>query len=105
MSELDANRLLLQFEQSVREINRTEINPRIPELKLADLDPVVSMVAKARARYLKALFDLASDSDEEPRPEQIKKLQNLQQCYETLSEAAKALEIAIERGYLDVEGN
>jgi len=102
MIELDVNRLLLQFEQAVREINRTEINPRIPELKLSDLNPVVSMVAKARARYLKELFDLASASDDEPRPEQIKKLQRLRQTYEALSEGAKALEIAIERGYLDV---
>ena len=101
MSELDVNRLLLQFEQLVREINRAEINPNIPELKLEDLNPVVSMVARARARYLKELFELASVS-QEPGPEQIKKLQNFRQCYEELSEGAQALEIAIERGYLDV---
>ena len=62
MSELDVNRLLLQFEKSVREINRNEINPRIPELKLIDLNPVILMVAHARARYLKELFDMASVS-------------------------------------------
>jgi len=101
MSELDVNRLLLQFEKLVRDINREEINPNIPELKLEDLNPVVSMVAKARARYLKELFELASISAE-PGPEQIKKLQKFRECYEELSEGAKALEIAIERGYLDI---
>ena len=106
MSELEVNRLLLQFEKSVREINRDEINPNIPELKLDDLNPVVSMVAKSRARYLKELFDLASVSEGEmPTPEQINKLKNLRTMYEELVEGARALEIAIERGYLDVMPN
>lgn len=103
MNELDVNRLMLQFEKSVREINKAEINPKIPELKLADLNPVVLMVAKSRARYLQALFELAGDSAEEPGPEQIKQLQSLRQSYNELSEGAKALEIAIERGYLDIK--
>lgn len=103
MSELDVNRLLLQFEKAVREINREEINPRIAELKLNDLNPVVKMVAQARARYLKGLFDLATISeDERPMPEQIKKLKIMRETYEELVEGSKALEIAIERGYLDV---
>lgn len=103
MSELDVNRLLLQFEKAVREINRQEINPRITELKLNDLNPVVKMVAQARARYLKGLFDLANISeDERPMPEQIKKLKIMRETYEELVEGSKALEIAIERGYLDV---
>lgn len=105
MSELDVNRLLLQFEKAVREINRQEINPRITELKLNDLNPVVKMVAQARARYLKGLFDLANISeDERPMPEQIKKLKIMRETYEELVEGSKALEIAIERGYLDVSG-
>lgn len=103
MSELDVNRLLLQFEKAVREINRQEINPKIAELKLNDLNPVVKMVALARARYLKGLFDLATISDGElPMPEQIKKLKAMRETYEELVEGSKALEIAIERGYLDV---
>ncbi|MCW8932830.1 MAG: hypothetical protein OQL19_21645 [Gammaproteobacteria bacterium] len=103
MSELDINRLLLQFEKAVREINREEINPKIPELKLEGLNPVVQMVARARARYLKGLFDLSNVLDGElPAPEQIKKLKSLRETYEELVEASKALETAIERGYLDV---
>lgn len=103
MSELDINRLLLQFEQSVREINREEINPRIPELKLDDLNPVVTMVAKSRARYLTELFELSGASESEiPTPEQINKLKNLRMTYEELVEGARELETAIERGYLDV---
>lgn len=104
MSELDVNRLLLQFEKSVREMNRDEINPRIPELKLADLSPIVKMVAKARARYLKGLFDLSNILEGDmPSPEQIKNLKIMRECYEELADGSKALEVAIERGYLDVK--
>lgn len=104
MSELDVNRLLLQFEKAVREINREEINPRIDELKLGDLSPVVRMVAHSRARYLKGFFDLAAiTGDDLPMPEQIKKLKIMRETYEELVAASKALEVAIERGYLDVK--
>ena len=105
MSELDINRLLLQFEKSVREINRDEINPKIPELTLTDLNPVVLMVAHARGLYLKLLFDLASVSSSEiPSPEQMGKLKTLRENYEELVAGSKALETAIERGYLDIQG-
>lgn len=105
MSELDTNRLLMQFEKAMREINREAINPQIAELKLADLNPVLKMVAHARASYLKSLFDLSNSHEGVlPSLEQIKKLQYKRQTYEELVAGAKALEIAIERGYLDVEG-
>lgn len=104
MSEIDINRLLMQFEKAVREINQEEINPRITELKLNELNPVVKMVAKARARYLKGLFDLSNILEgDTPTPEQINKLKIMRETYEELVAGSKALEIAIERGYLDVE--
>ena len=105
MSELDVKRLLLQFEKSVREINREEINPEISELKLADLNPLILMVAHARARYLKALFDMANAcSSDVPSPEQMSQLKQCRETYEELVDGSKAVEIAIERGYLDVNG-
>lgn len=104
MSELDTNRLLLQFEKAMREINRAEINPQIAELKLPDLDPVLRMVAQARGNYLKSLFDLSNSLEgATPSMEQVKKLKHKRETYEELVAGAKALEIAIERGYLDVE--
>ena len=77
MNELDVSRMLLMFEQSVREINKEEINPKIPELKLEDLHPVIRMVARARAKYLNELMNIANitETDQLPSPEQIKKLE------------------------------
>ncbi|WP_198266502.1 hypothetical protein [sulfur-oxidizing endosymbiont of Gigantopelta aegis] len=104
MSELDTNRLLLQFEQAIREINREEINPKIAELKVGDLNPVIRMVAKSRAQYLQGLFELSNKQDGKlPDATQIKQLKNMRETYEELLEASIALEVAIERGYLDVD--
>ena len=103
MADIDVNRLLLQFEKSVREINREEINPLIPALTLKDLNPIVRMVARSRAEYLKELFDLSSLSNNQPLPEQIARLKRHRESYEELVTASKALEVALERDYLDVE--
>lgn len=104
MSELDIKRLIMQLEQSIREINRDIINPAIAELKLTDLSPVVKMVAQSRAVYLKTLFEMAKNSaDSLPSREQINKLRQFRETYEELLKGSVALETAIERGYLDIE--
>ncbi len=103
MRELDIKRLLMQLEKSIREINRDIINPEIAELKLADLGPVVKMVARSRADYLKALFEMARDLENTPPSSaQIHKLKQYREAYEELLKGSVALETAIERGYLDV---
>ncbi len=103
MDSLDNNRLLLEIDRTIRTLNREIINPEIPELTLNDLTPVLRMVARARASYLKELIDLASVvEDGNPSHEQINKLSQQRRSFEELVEGAKALETAIERGYLDV---
>ena len=100
----DKNRLLLEIEKNIKEVNREVINPEIPELKLNDVMPVMRMVARARAAYLKALFELSAVTDNEmPSPDQIKQLRLLRVIYDELVSGAQALETAIQRGYLDVE--
>lgn len=99
----DINRLLLELERSMRKINRESINPQIREVSIEDLHPLLSLVASARARYLKALFDLGADArDGRPSGEQFDELAKLRHEYEELVSGAKALETAIQRGYLDV---
>jgi hypothetical protein len=64
----------------------------------------MKLVARSRAEYLKELFDLASVVCEDlPSPDQIAHLRKLRITFDELVTAAKALNIAIERGYLDVE--
>lgn len=102
-NSVDHNRLLLEISKSMKDLNRSIINPKIAELRLSDLTPVIEMVAKSRAAYLLELFDIAKIVDGDlPSPNQIKHLRHLRETFDELVRGAQALETAIERGYLDV---
>jgi hypothetical protein len=102
----DINRLLMEMERSMRSINRELINPKIKELTVDDMRPVLCLVAHARARYLKALFDIgAGVQDDMPSDSQFAELKKLRIEYDELVNGAKALETAIQRGYIDVESS
>ena len=102
----ETNRLLMELERTMRNINREVINPEIEALTVENLKSVLCLVASARARYLKAFFDLGGDNHQEQRPteSQFEELRRLRHEYEELAAASKALETAIQRGYLDVQG-
>ncbi|KAA0876524.1 hypothetical protein [Nitrincola tapanii] len=98
------NRLLLELEKYRREINRSIINPAIPELSLEDLKPLLSMVAHTRAAYIRELLDIARISpDQVPSPDQIKQLRACRETFDELVAAVNALETVIQRDYLDVK--
>jgi len=100
----DSKRLLLAFEQRLREINRNTLNPMIHELTVTELDPLIQMVAEARGRYLLGVVNLGkATGGVMPSDAQIKELQKTRVRYDELVSVAKALETAIERGYLDVK--
>lgn len=98
------NRLLLELEQAIRTINQDVINPEIPELTIKKLCPALKMVAKARARYLQALLEIAEQSEDTiPNPDQIDRLRHLRVAYDECVAGVQALETAVQRGYLDVK--
>lgn len=102
----DINRLLMALERNMRSVNRELINPKIKELTVDEMRPVLCLVAHARARYLKALFDLGVGvQDGVPTDAQFEELRKLRIEYEELMAGAKALETAIQRGYIDVADN
>jgi hypothetical protein len=104
LMSVDINRLLIQFEHTLREINREQINPEFEELAVADLEPVLRMVATARRDYLRMLFHLAESSGGAmPEDANINALKQSRLRYEELLNASKALQTAVERGYLDVK--
>jgi len=97
------NRLLLELEGLRKDINRSIINPLVPELGLHDLEPIITMVARARADYVKALIDLAAEvEDAAPNIEQAKELRDRRVVFEELVDAMNALETVIQREYMDV---
>ena len=100
----ETNRLLMEVERSRRNINHEIINPNIRKLTLDGLDPVLRLVANARARYITLLFELGDNSlDRDPTPEEFADLRRLREEFDELVKAAQAMETAIQRGYLDVE--
>jgi hypothetical protein len=100
---LEGNRLLLLLDKELRDSNREAINKEIDHLTIEGLKPVLRMVAKSRAAYLKALFSLSELSTAElPSDEQIAELKKQRNCYEELLAASQAMETAIERNYMDV---
>ncbi|MFK7888606.1 MAG: hypothetical protein AB8G16_17240 [Gammaproteobacteria bacterium] len=100
----DRRRLMIQFGETVRQVNRAVLNPIMEPLVPTELEPVVAMVANARAEYLQALLSLAAESDGETAPADVSELRLARERYEELLAATSALETMIERGYLDVNG-
>ncbi|GGD10358.1 hypothetical protein [Halopseudomonas salina] len=100
---IDNNRLLLELEKQRREINRSIINPAIPELSLEELNPLLTMVAQARKNYLCCLADMAKVCQgKAPDSRQVATLRGFRETYDELVSAVNALETAIQRDYLDV---
>lgn len=102
---VDHNRLLLEMEQTRRTVNRGTINPEIKTLCKAEVQPVVEMIAHARAAYVSELFRLAQETGGKRPPENVDELRRLRKDFEELVDAANALETMIKRGYVDVKGH
>jgi len=100
---IDNNRLLLELEQTRRKINRGVINPEIKTLSHKEIEPIITMVADARADYVAELFKLAAKHDGK-KPDETTRLRELRQNFEELVAASNALETMIKRGYVDVQG-
>ena len=98
----ERNRLMLEIDQAIKEINCEVINPEIPEISMKDLEPVFYLIARTRTIYLKELFDISKITDEIPSKDQIERLAKLRASYEEMVSASQALLTAVERGYLDI---
>ena len=98
-------RLLLELDKRRRDINKETINANVDDLNIEKLKPVVDMVANSRAAYIGALMKLSnSKSDNSPSIKEMDELKERRTEFEELVAAANALEVAIERGYVDIIG-
>ena len=100
---MDNNRLLLVLEKTLKDVNREVINTKFDKLTIENLKPVINLTARARADYLRELFDVANEfPDTLPPNERVATLKDHRVRFEELVSASKALETAIEKKYLDV---
>ncbi len=92
-------RLLLELDKHRSDVNKKIINESIDDLNLDKLKPIVEMVAKSRAAYIAELMVMADkQTDKSPS---IDRLKARREEFMELVQATNALEVAIERGYLD----
>jgi hypothetical protein len=99
----DLQRFLRDVEQSIAEANRQIIHDNIPGLTKSAVMPLAESVARLRARYLQAAFDVAQkDEGQGPDLNEIKTLRRYRESYEETRAAFDALIHAIERGYVDL---
>jgi len=106
--ETDVNRLMLEYERLLKETNRQYINPQIRELAIEELRPVAEMVARARAEYLRHLFELSEkyhEQDSLPCEEEMEQLAKLRSRFLDLVDGSQSFETAIQRGYLDLKSS
>ncbi len=106
MQDKNINRLLMQFEHLLKQANRERINPEIEELAIDDLNPIVDLVARSRAAYLKELYELSKKyhgEDALPSPDELEHLKASRARFLDLADGAKSIEICIQRGYLDLK--
>ena len=48
---LENKRMMMAFEHLYRKVNKAEIDPVIPTLTVDQIEPVLAMVARARAQH------------------------------------------------------
>lgn len=102
---LEYKRFLNEVEQAIQFANREIINKRIPNLCKDDILTFAVSVGRLRAHYLEAAFKLAvNESGEPPNDDTIDELSHRRTMYEEARKAFDALNYAIERGYVDLEG-
>lgn len=100
------NRFLLELEKFRYDINHAILKPRINNLSLEQLRPVLTAVAHARADYAETLIKIGNTcKDSPPSDEQIEMLRAKREAFDELVAAANALETIIQRDYVDVVSN
>lgn len=102
---INQKRFLSEVEQGIRAANRQAIHKRIPGINKDSTLSLAATVGRLRARYLEAAFKLAvNEQGDPPDQSEISELRNRREMYEEAREAFAALNEAIEKGYVDIDG-
>lgn len=97
------NRFLMELDLARREINRKVLSPNIQSIGVEEMKPTMRAVAHARAAYITAFMSVADSANPEPTPEMIATLKQRREAFDELRLAANALELVIQRDYIDVK--
>lgn len=98
-------RLQHQLEHKIRVLNQETISRATGRITMADYTAVARMVSNLRACYLKAAIDLGKGNpDECITLQHTKELRDLREAYQEALQGFEALEHALRRGYISLQG-
>ncbi len=98
-------RMFQEFEQAIRESNRTAIAAATGGISKEHVLRVAITVSRLRARYLKEVLKLSAESgDRALDPTAILDLRQMREAYEEALHGFSALRHALERGYIELSG-
>ncbi|MEX2449322.1 MAG: hypothetical protein WD407_00535 [Rhodospirillales bacterium] len=95
----------MEIEQAITLANREVMNKILPPVNRKTVLPFAVAVARLRGEYIKAAFALgAAGRSEAPVEAELKALRKHREAYEEGVAAFEALMRAIERGYVELDG-
>ncbi len=98
-------RMFQEFEQAIRESNRTAIAAATGGISKEHFLRVAITVSRLRSRYLKEVLKLSAESgDRALDPTAILDLRQMREAYEEALHGFSALRHALERGYIELSG-
>lgn len=98
-------RLQHRIEHEIRQINHDTIGQVTGPITVADYKAVAHMVSNLRARYLKAAIDLGkAHTDTALSLAHTDELRELRIAYQEALQGFEALEHALRRGYVTLDG-
>ena len=108
MSDVDkvcVQRVLKQFEHDIVDVNRRHIGEITGEIGKNDILKIGEAISICRARYLKAVLDMAKTDDAEQVGRLTDEVKIQRHLYEETMQGFAALRHALERGYVVVKGD
>ncbi len=102
VDEVSVQRLLQQFEHQIVSVNRHHISEITGEIGKNDILKLGEAISVCRARYLKAVLDMAKTEDVNLAMQLSEEVSNQRLIYEETMLGFAALRHALERGYVVV---
>jgi hypothetical protein len=103
VDNLDAQRVLQQFEHEIVDANRRHISEITGEIGKGDILKIGESISICRANYLKAVLDMAKTNDGNLASRLTDEVKSQRLLYEETMQGFAALRHALERGYVVIK--
>lgn len=100
VDKLSVQRVLQQFEHEIVAVNRRNIGDITGEIGQGDILKIGEAISICRARYLKAVLDMAQTGGADPAGSLADEVRKHRLLYEETMQGFAALRHALERGYV-----